>query len=68
MQDINKHAYEKLMWGDISMNKVEYKEPHEYLATFRDLARSAGTHSGDHLGVRRKFLEGLDPATARAVP
>ena len=67
MQDINRHAYEKLMKGDISMGKAEYMDPHTYLAAFHDVARAAGTHSGDHLGDRRMFREGLDPATSRAV-
>ena len=67
MQDINRHAYEKLMKGDISMGKAEYMDPHTYLAAFHDVARAAGTHSGDHLGDRRMFPEGLDPATSRAV-
>ena len=67
MQDINRHAYEKLMRGEISMRNLEYKDPHRYLAAFQDVARAAGTHSGDHIGIRRKYLEGLDTETAKMV-
>ena len=67
MQDINRHAYEKLMRGDISMSRLEYKDPHRYLSAFQDVARASGTHSGDHLGIRRKYLEGLDTETTKMV-
>ena len=67
MQDINRHAYDRILRGDITMSKEEYREPHRYLAAFQDVARATGAHSGDHLGVRRKFLEGLDAETAKAV-